>query len=419
MVFNRWRSLAVFAMLGAGPMAWADSDYTEGTLTGDWNGARSRWAESGVEVSANFKADVFYNHGGLKSGTQSMLQTDLGIAADFQKLYDWQGMSGYLQVIDDRGGRSNGRHVGSFMGVSNLEVDPASTRLFHAWLQKSSEGDRFSALFGLYPVDSEFSVIETAGMFSHPAYGPTADMSLTNLPSIFPISALGLRLRGQTEDGQTYAQMAVLDGVAGDPNDPKGTHIRFKDGEGAFVIAEVGRVRPAPDTGEAAPGKLAFGLWGYTARGDDLVDRDGAGNPVQRRRFGGYVLGETRLADIEGNAARGIDGFFRISASDGDSSPLEHALNLGMRINGPLASRPQDAVGIAYTRGNVGSKYRQAQAAVGVATTDYEDALEIDYRMAVNAWLVVQPQIQHIRHPSADPTIRDSTVYGVRVEVAL
>lgn len=411
--------LAVAAFLpcvGLCPVAQAEPDTTS-PLTGDWGGERTRWAEAGLEIAANFKADVLHNRGGLRSGTQTMFHTDVAIAADFQKLHGWDGLSGYLQVIDDRGGRSNGRHVGSFMGVSNLEVDPASTRIFHAWVQTQSTDERFAALFGLYPVDSEFSTLDTAGMFSHPAYGPTADLSMTHLPSIFPISALGLRLRGQARDGASYAQVAVLDGVAGDPNHPKGTRVRFKEGEGVFVIAEAGRLGEAPegDAAEAVPGKLAFGLWGYSAKGDDLVVVDGGGNPVKRRRYGGYVLGEGRLGRLGGDPARGVDGFLRLSATDGDSSALRGAFNIGLKFNGLISGRAQDALGIAYTRGFVGDKYRQS---VGNATA-HEDALEIGYRVTLNDWLVVQPLAQRIRDAGADPALKDSTLVGMRIEAAL
>ncbi len=399
----------------ATPVVSAESSFSD-TLTGDWNGTRTRWAETGVEISANFKTDILHNSGGIKSGTQSMLHTDLAMSADFHALYGWSGLTGYLQIIDDRGGRSNANHVGSsLMGVSNLEVNPASTRLFHAWLQQRSEDGRYSALFGLYPVDSEFSTMATAGMFSHPAYGPTAELSLTNLPSIFPISTLGLRLRGQ--DGTAYAQIAILDGVAGDPEHPKGTHIRFKAGEGAFVIAEIGQQRVAPE-GSAdgdAPGKLALGLWGYTRKGNDLVSLDGGGNPVKRPRYGGYILGEARLGHLGDHWVRSVDGFIRLSATDGDSSALKGALNIGLKINGLIAGRSQDALGIAYTRGFVGAKYRQSEG----SATAYEDALEIGYRTAVNEWLIIQPQIQRIRNAGASPTVKDSTLVGLRIEVAL
>jgi porin len=397
----------------------ADPAYADDTLTGDWAGARNRWATAGVNVDLALKTDIFSNHGGLGSGGQAMWQFEVGVSADFEKLHGLSGLSGYLKILDNRGGRTNERHIGSFMGASNLEVSPAATRIFHAWLQHEAFDGRLSTLVGLYPIDSEFSVVETASMFSHPAYGPPADLSLTHRPSIFPVSAFGVRLRGQSSDGANYLQAALLDGVAGDPDHPKATHIRFKDGEGVFAIAELGRKPGSGDNDPASPGKLAVGVWGYSARAPDLVDVTAAGDPILRRRYGGYLLGETVLWRIGGEEERRINGFFRYSGTDGNSTAIRRALNIGVRIDGPLSGRPDDAIGIAFTRGYMGAKYRQAQALAGFDTAAREDALEIGYRAQIYPWLIVQPLVQHHRHPAADPSVRDSTLVGIRFEVVL
>lgn len=405
----------------SGAYAEEGDDYAGTTLSGDWSGVRSRWAAAGVNVELGFKADVFRNRGALGNAGQTMWQLDARIHGDLDKLFGWNGMSAYVQILNDRGGRSNGRHVGSFMGVSNLEVDPASARLFHAWIQKEAFDGQLSALIGLYPIDSEFQVIDSAGMFSHPAYGPTADISMTRGPSIFPVSAFGLRLRGQSEDGSIYVQGALLDGVPGDPAQPKGTHVRFRDGDGSFGIIEAGlRSVTAKDAKTPAPpGKLAIGVWGYSARVPDLVDVDGNGDPLNRHSRGAYLLGEREVWRIDGDPGRGLTAFVRYSGTDGDSTEIRRALNLGARVIGLFAGRPDDALGIAYTRANIGEKFRQAQAAAGVAATSFEDALEIGYRVQVNKWLVVQPLAQRIRHPGADQSVPNSTLLGARIEVAL
>lgn len=412
-----------FAMLLTG-YAFADEsgiNYSEDTLSGDWGGARTRWAGAGVNVELGFKADVFRNRGALGSGGQTMWQLDARVRGDLEKIFGWDGMSAYVQIIDDRGGRSNGRQVGSFMGVSNLEVDPASTRIFHAWVQKEAFDGQLSTLLGLYPIDSEFQVIDSAGMFSHPAYGPTAELSLTRGPSIFPVSAFGVRLRGQSADGAAYVQAALLDGVPGDPDHPKGTHIRFREGDGSFGIIELGLKSVAPKGSTEAPpaGKLAIGTWGYTAQVPDLVDVDANGNPINRSSRGAYILAERELWRLGDDPGRGVIGFFRYSGTSGDTTEIRRTLNVGLRFNGLLPGRAEDALGVAYTRGSMGTKFRQAQAAGGIAATSYEDALEVGYRVQANKWLVVQPLAQRIRNPGADQSVPHSTVLGVRVEMAL
>jgi len=102
--------------------------------------------------------------------------------------------------------------------------------------------------------------------------------------------------------------------------------------------------------------KLAFGLWGYSAKANDLRDLDAGGNPLQRVRRGGYLLGERTLVRLGGSDERFITGFARYSFSDGDSTALKNTLNLGVNLKGPVESRPEDVIGLAWSRGGVSLK---------------------------------------------------------------
>ena len=68
------------------------------------------------------------------------------------------------QVVGQQGGKFNARHVGSWLGVSNIEVPTNTTKVLHGWLQKNFNDGRVSLLAGLYPIDSEFSVLDSAGV---------------------------------------------------------------------------------------------------------------------------------------------------------------------------------------------------------------------------------------------------------------
>jgi len=76
-------------------------------------------------------------------------------------------------------------------------------------------------------------VIETAGLFINSSFGigPDYAQSGQNGPSIYPFTSVALRLAYQQTDNY-YLQAAVFDGVSGDPDDSKGTHIRCSGGDG-------------------------------------------------------------------------------------------------------------------------------------------------------------------------------------------
>lgn len=367
----------------------------------------------GLDVEFGFKWDMLRNHsGGLARGGRPMTHFDLKLKGDLGELVGWQGSTACVNLIYDGGGKTNRDYVGSLMGVSNIEVPVSTERLFHAWLEQAFADDSWFLLAGLYPIDSEFQVLDTAALFVQPPYGATADLALTRGPSIFNQSAFGLRGKWQSADSGVYLLGAVLDGIPGDLRQPRGTHVRFDKGDGTMQIVEAG-YKPE---GNGNFEKYAAGYWRHTAKVDDLIDTDAAGNPEPRRSLGWYALAERTLLQWQDGQ---LAAFFRYSRTDGNSTPISRSANLGMRVAGLLPGRPDDLLGLAHTRSTIGAKWRASQEMGGTATESHESATELTYRVALNLWLAVQPLLQHIRHPGAVTNMPRASLYGVRLEVAL
>ncbi len=387
-------------------------DWNADTLSGDWGGTRTNLSERrGVAVEIALKADVLSNlSGGLKRGTKYMDNWDVKLLADADKLFGWNDTKAYLQLISNHGGKLNRTHVGSFMGVDNIEVNTNTTKLFHAWLERSFFDEKFSVLAGLYPVDSQFYVTDATAVFLHPTGGMAAEVAQTgvNGPSIFPTSSFGFRATWQPTP-KYYLQAALVDGVPGSPNNPHRTHVRFDRGDGTLAIMEAG-LRPAE-----AISKYAVGYWRYTPRFDDLVDTDVSGNPARRVNGGVYFLAEQTVFRENDDSAQGLTLFFRYGAANGDVNTLDYSYSLGLRYKGLLPGRDEDEFGIGMTRGHAGAKFIQAAA---TPLTTNETALEITYRAKVTPWLALQPVLQRVANPGHDPTLRDAWIAGVRFEIA-
>ncbi len=416
----------------------AAPDYARATLSGDWNGARSSAWQAGYAWDAILKVDSLHNHGGMTPGSRSMSNLDLRLKVDLAKVAGWEGATAYLHVLDDRGAGINARQTGSLMGVSNIEVPVPTARIFHAWLEQSFLDGRFSVLMGLYPIDSEFFVMDSASLLLHPAFGTPADLALTRGPSIFNKSAFGLRARWQSADRAVYAMGALLDGIPDDPAHPKRTAILFDKGDGAFFIAELGwmpdecghLLEPSEALGglpAAAPGgqdkyngvsKYAVGLWRYGNRVPDQFNMDASGQPLQSRSQGAYLLAERTLLSL-GDARRDLAAFARYSISDGNSTAIDRTWNLGLRVRGPWASRPDDTLLVGWTQARLASQWRAVQAAADTDTAAVEAAFEITWRAALTPWLALQPVLQSIVHPGGGAGTPRATVLGFRVEIAL
>lgn len=387
-------------------------DWTESALSGDWGGARSGLCDKGVTIELTHKSDVLANtSGGVARGAVVLMNSEAAATLDLEKLAGWDGASAYFQYHVQHGNKSINAYSGSFAGITNIETGTSTGQFFQAWVQKNSDDDSISLLAGLYAIDSEFYVTDVSGLFLQPPYGMAAEMAQTgrNGPPVFPMGALGLRLK-YTGDGY-YAQAAITDGVPGNPNNPHGTQIRLDRGDGSLSVAEFGYT---PETEEGQYNKTALGLWRYTARAADLVDVDALGNPVQRIDQGFYVLAERTLMAEADNSAQGLSGFARLGFVNKDVYQADWSGSVGLNYQGLFDGRDDDAAGIAVTTSHASGKYRLLTGA-----GSSETIVELTYRAQVNGWFAVQPTLQYIRNPNMDPALKDSWVVGARLEVAL
>lgn len=96
-----------------------------------------------------------------------------------------------------------------------------------------------------------------------------------NAPPVFPTSSVSLRLRRQPTD-ETPVQPTRLDGVPGEPDNPRGTPIPFNDGDATRRAAEAGfiplRAKNAEALGLAATDQTASGVWPHTLRIEGLAE---------------------------------------------------------------------------------------------------------------------------------------------------
>jgi porin len=195
--------------------------------------------------------------------------------------------------------------------------------------------------------------------------------------------------------------LAVFDGVPGDPQHPSSNRIGLNGDEGAFGIAEL------QWTGERVR-KLSLGHWRYSAAFEDLRSTATAPRPLREDNRGTYVGVEVAL-DRAAVADPATLAFARYGIAEDRINEFADSRSVGVRRRGIFVTRPDDEIGIAYTRADVGSAARSMRER-------YEAALELTYRVVVNDWLTIQPDIQYIFNPGADRELDDSLAFGLRLE---
>lgn len=355
------------------------------------------------ELSAVYTADVWHNaRGGLRTGSTYLDNVDLTLAVDAERAWGWSGVSAFVYGLYNNGAGFSDRYVGDAMTVSNIDA-PEAVRLYEAWLQwESSAPHALSLRLGLYDMNSEFDMSDSRSLFIHSSHGVGHELGQTgqNGPSIFPVTSLALRAAWSPAP-QWRVLLAVFDGVPGDPAHPSSNRIRVNSDEGALGMAEVqwtgGRIT-----------KLALGHWQYTAEFEDLRSTDAAPRPLRDDNRGTYAGIEVAL-DRETGSEPATLAFARYGVAQDLINEFADSWSVGVRQRGIFVARPDDEIGVAYTRADVSS-------AVGEPRDGYEAAVELTYRATLTDWLAIQPNIQFILNPGADPALDDSLAFGLRVE---
>lgn len=351
--------------------------------------------------------------GAAKKQDAYMGHLNLGLTVDGDKAFGLPGSTVYANVMHNHGNQIN-EIVGTQQGIDNIETSATSAKVYQLWWQQQFMDDKVSVLGGLYDLNTEFNVTESSGVFIHPSFGAGADVSQSG-PSMFPTTGLGLRIRGELTD-QVYGQLAILDGVPGNPNKAKGTHVRLSSKEGYYWIGEAGwRVGDDADS-EKVVTKIAGGAWRFTKKQDDLLLVDSNNNPEKQTNSGFYVVAEQQLLKHEDG--RRIMGFARYGVADKDVNEMKDNLVVGVALEGVLAQRPDDTLGLGMSRVTFSQKAQDAQINASEQVLKSEMAIELTYQAKITDWLSVQPEVQYIK-TSADPSRENDLVVGVRFEIGM
>lgn len=375
-------------------------------------------AESGdgeapaVDLSVVYAADVWRNaRGGVKRGWRYLDNLDVTLTVDGGRAMGWDGATIFLYGLYNNGASLTDELVGDLQTVSNIDAGSKAARLYEAWVEQRFADDRASVKVGLYDLNSEFDTNDSNSLFINSSHGigPDFSQSGANGPSIFPVTSLALRADYRLADNW-LVRAAILDGVPGNVDRPKRTAVKLGDGDGALVVAEL---EYADDRTKAA-----VGAWRYTAKFENLLATQRAGEPVEQRgNVGAYLFVERKLTREATDSAQGLSGWVRLGFADDRFNPIGHYLGGGLVYSGPFAGRDEDQVGIGVARAALARRFRRVAELAGEGVADAETNIELTYRMPIAPWLTLQPDVQYVIDPGGIRGRRDAVVIGVRTEI--
>jgi porin len=378
------------------------TDWTR--ITGDWRSARTWLEEQGIEVGASLTVDWGANwNGGVRNRSTVMSMPDVNVALDLEQLF---GLPRTLAFFDfyQTEGRGLSGDVGALQGVSNIENFNTS-QVAEAWFE-TWFGDSVRFKFGKVDFNSEFAFSEVASEFINPSPGitPTAQWGPT-----FPNPATSANLFVMPSES-TYVGVGVYDGAGavGINTGSQGFSGFFRDDESDayFTIVEAG----AGWTGGNSwgSGRIAIGGWYHGERFDRF---DGG---TERGASGGYAILDQIVwrenpedaEDLQGLGFTAVVGF--AGSADIVNVPLH--LQAGVVWTGAVEGRDDDAIGLLIT-------YAELSEAQGSPYQGAETIFELVYKWQLTPAVILRPDLQYVMNPSGDPTLEDSLVGMLRMEL--
>ena len=392
----------------------AQSIWEREHFSGSWYGIRTDLANKGIDLNAVYTGDVFSNiKGGLKRQTVYLDNIDLTLNLNTEKLFNWPGGTIFIYGLGNQG-KNPSKYIGDVQTVDNIAAHN-TWKLYEAWIQQSFLKNRLSLLAGLYNLNSEFQVIESAKLFLNSSHGIGKAFSQTgrNGPSIFPTTTLAFRIKFELSNN-FLVQNAVFNGTSGDPSNPNGTKITFPNHDGILSVTELQyAINNQIENENNLTGKFTAGLWLYSAKFPE-VGTTYSDNKILNGNLGFYLMCEYKIFGDGGINDKGLNVFSRLGFSNSKINRFVSYLGFGVEYNGLFTGRNRDQLGLAFAGIYNGREYISLQEKYNIKTASSEMNIELTYLYNVLPWLSLQPDFQYVIHPDTNPMIKNALAAGIR-----
>ncbi len=374
-----------------------------GSAAPDPAAAEPKGDSEAVTTEFGYIGDFFHNaSGGIRNGSAYLQNIDAMITLDLGRVLVPKCGSIFAYLLWNNPSTFSDRYSGDTQVVSNIDAEQAF-RLYEFWYQHPFT-DGLNLKFGLYDLNSEFDVVNSAAMFLNGSHGivPTYSQTGERGPSVFPFTSLSARLQWEI-DNDNIIRYALLDAVPGDPANPSATAIKLSSREGVLHAIEYTR-------GFSGAFRIGLGAFSYSAEFHTLRETDDWGNPVRRDGNAGWYGFAEGTPYVDPAKRRSVSAFIRYGTANDALNPFGSYVGVGTVLSGFNPGRPGDQFGIAMAR--CGDAFRAANSA-----RSHETAIELSYLVRINDRLKIQPDIQYIINPGADRTLENALVIGIRFEL--
>ena len=408
--------------------------FRQSSLTGNWWRLRKQLSEAGLDFDIDYTGESFSNlHGGIKRKTTYLDNFDITMIYNPYKLTGWKGAKIFIYGLAVNGGQPS-EFIGCAQTASSIEAY-STVKLYEAWIQQLLLHNKISLLAGIYDLNSEFQVLHSSNLFINSSHGIGIAFSQSgkNGPSIFPNTTFGARIKWNMRRNW-YIQSVLLNGVAGNPNNPAGTRFVFEKSNGVLSATEIqyvvkNNLSMSDSTGRDEgnrrrvvkskhPTKIGFGVWWYSAKFPSILENaSGTGKDMETGNAGVYLIGEHRFYNEPSGDGQGLSFFTRIGFANPVINRFVSYSGGGLVYTGLFPGRNGDKLGLALAVAHNGSNYVESEEHKHMPVDKSEWNVEMTYLLMIAGWLNVQPDFQYFINPDTNPSRRNSFTCDLRVSV--
>lgn len=422
-------------------------------LLGDIGGLRTLLGKYGLTLDLAEESEVFGNlTGGVRRDIAYDGVTKMKLSLDTDKAFGWQGGRFEASAFQIHGRNLSASALGVLQTISNIEAD-RSTRLWQLWYRQKFPNGKADVKIGQQSIDQDFLVSDYAGVFLNAMNGfpalPSNDLYAGG--PVYPLSALGVRLRAKPTKRWTVLAGAFDDNPPGGPffndqqiRDGEASGTRFNLGTGALFLDEIQyhALHPPFVRRSGLSGTYKLGAWvdtgpfpdqRFDAAGLSLAAPGSSGVArLHRDNFSLYGIVDQTVWKPDPKGRRALGLFARAMGAPGDRNPVDFAVNAGLDLKAPLPGRGRDEFGVSYGLAQVSGRAaaldrdRAFFTGAPIPVRSREQIVEVTYLWQVTPWWQLQPDFQYVLNPGggignpADPArpIGDEAVFGLRTLIS-
>ncbi len=406
------------------PESVAPSD--RNSLTGDWNGARTKLHDAGVNFTATYANDILGNPvGGAHQGLSHADSLGLNLGLDLDKIMNIRGLHFFTSFVFRTGTNLSAKKIDCEFAVAQL-FGSETYRINEILLKKTFLDDAIVIKAGRLNGGNDFLTSPLYCQFVNNTFcgNPVGIFYNTEVAfTAYPVAAWGAFI-GIEPCHFLRMKFAVYNTDKNAiTNKWHGASFTFHSTNGVFLITEWAYLNNQRHDTRGYPGNYKLGY--YYLTGEKPKFQGG----TQKGIYGGYILVDQMIFRREvKEAIQSITPFTALLFAPTNCNRFPFFMTAGIVVDAPIPSRRDDSLSLGMAYGHYSPELRSLQYhnkkmgiidKYGNRPESFETVLEANYWIQINKWLAVTPDVQYIINPKGYGTIPNALVIGVELSANL